>query len=148
MSIEDREAFLAEPHLGVIAIERSGRPPLSVPIWYAYEPGGELWIMIESDSPKERLLRKAQRFSLCVQSVTPPYKFVSVAGPVVSFRASDKERDERLMARRYLGEKMSDAYIALSKADPSNRPGVIVTMRPESWFASDMSQQFVRSADR
>ncbi|MBW2419065.1 MAG: pyridoxamine 5'-phosphate oxidase [Deltaproteobacteria bacterium] len=148
MSQADREAFLADPHVGVIGIERSGRPPLTVPIWYAYEPGGDLWIMIESDSLKERLLRQAERFSLCVQNESPPYRFVSVAGPVISFRPSDKEREERFMARRYLGEKISDAYIELSKADPSNRPGVIVTMRPETWFASDMSQQFVSSADR
>ncbi|MFC7940793.1 pyridoxamine 5'-phosphate oxidase family protein, partial [Streptomyces sp. NPDC057387] len=29
-----------------------GRAPLAVPIWYAYEPGGDLWIMTGRDSRK------------------------------------------------------------------------------------------------
>jgi len=142
MTQEEREAFLAEAHVGVIGIDRRGRAPLTVPIWYVYEPGGELWIMVESDSVKQRLIDRAGRFSLCVQSETPPYKFVSVEGRVTSVRPSDKDRDERRMARRYLGEELGDVYIEVSKTDPTNRPGLIVTMRPEAWFSSDFGKQW------
>ena len=143
MSREEREAFLAALHVGVVSIERPGRGPLTVPIWYSYEPGGDLWIMIESDSLKERLLKQSRRFALCVQDETPPfYKFVSVEGPVVSMVPSDKDRDERAMATRYLGPELADHYIAATKADPTNRPGVIVTMRPEAWITSDFARQF------
>ena len=142
MTQKEREAFLAEAHVGVIGIDRRGRAPLTVPIWYVYEPGGELWIMVESDSVKQRLIDRAGRFSLCVQSETPPYKFVSIEGPVTNVRPSDKDRDERLMARRYLGKKLGDVYIEVSKTDPTNRPGVIVTMRPETWFTSDFGKQW------
>lgn len=148
MNREEREAFLAEVHVGVIGLDRPGRAPLTVPIWYVYEPGGDLWIMIESDSVKQRLIDRAGRFSLCVQSEAPPYKFASVEGPVVSVRPSDKDRDERFMARRYLGEKMGDVYIEVSKTDPANRPGLIVTMRPEAWFTSDFGKEWTtRPAD-
>ena len=142
MTQEEREAFLAEVHVGVIGLDRRGRAPLTVPIWYIYEPGGELWIMVESDSAKQRLIERAGRFSLCVQSETPPYKFVSIEGPVTNVRPSDKDRDERLMAHRYLGEKLGDVYIEVSKTDPTNRPGLIVTMRPETWFTSDFGKQW------
>jgi len=142
MTREEREAFLAEVHVGVIGIERPGRAPLALPIWYTYEPGADLWIMIEIGSLKERLLKRAERFTLCVQNETPPYKFVSVEGPIVSMRPSDKERDERNMATRYLGPELGDHYIAATKADPTNRPGVIVTMRPEKWITSDFAKQF------
>jgi nitroimidazol reductase NimA-like FMN-containing flavoprotein (pyridoxamine 5'-phosphate oxidase superfamily) len=142
MTQEEREAFLAEVHVGVIGLDRHGRAPLTVPIWYIYEPGGELWIMVETDSVKQRLIERAGRFSLCVQSETPPYKFVSIEGPVTNVRPSDKDRDERLMARRYLGKKMGDVYIEVSKTDPTNRPGLIVTMRPETWFTSDFGKQW------
>ena len=41
MTKEEREAFLADLHVGVISIAEEGRGPLTVPIWYSYEPGGE-----------------------------------------------------------------------------------------------------------
>jgi nitroimidazol reductase NimA-like FMN-containing flavoprotein (pyridoxamine 5'-phosphate oxidase superfamily) len=143
MSKEEREAFLAEVHVGVIGINRPARAPLTIPIWYSYERGADLWIMIESDSLKERLLKESLRFTLCAQDETPPfYKFVSVEGPVISMLPSDKERDERAMAVRYLGPKFGDQYVAATKADPTNRPGVIVTMRPETWISADFAKQF------
>ena len=146
MTREERESFLAEVHVGIIGIERKERAPLTVPIWYAYEPGGELWIVVETDSVKERLLRRVGRFSLCAQSETPPYKFVSVEGPVVTFESSVKERDEHAMAGRYLGDQLADAYVKMTAADPDNRPGVIVTMRPDRWFSYDGAKQWKSSS--
>jgi nitroimidazol reductase NimA-like FMN-containing flavoprotein (pyridoxamine 5'-phosphate oxidase superfamily) len=40
MSEHERQEFLAGVHVGVISIERADGPPLTVPIWYGYEPGG------------------------------------------------------------------------------------------------------------
>ena len=42
MSEDERQAFLAGVHIGVISIEREDGPPLTVPIWYGYEPGGNV----------------------------------------------------------------------------------------------------------
>jgi nitroimidazol reductase NimA-like FMN-containing flavoprotein (pyridoxamine 5'-phosphate oxidase superfamily) len=123
MTQEEREAFLADVHVGIISIECPGRGPLTVPIWYGYEPGGALHVLMEDDSRKARLLKAAGRFSLCVQSEAPPYQFVSVEGPIVSVEPSVMERDERSMALRYLGEKIGEAYIEAIKADPSNGTG-------------------------
>ena len=39
MTKKEREAFLADLHVGVISIEQAGSPPLTVPIWYDYQPG-------------------------------------------------------------------------------------------------------------
>ena len=36
MSRSEREAFLTEVHVGIIAIAEQGRGPLAVPVWYAY----------------------------------------------------------------------------------------------------------------
>ncbi|HEY5165085.1 MAG TPA: pyridoxamine 5'-phosphate oxidase, partial [Acidimicrobiia bacterium] len=36
MSPEEREAFLAEVHVGVISVANDDRGPLTVPIWYTY----------------------------------------------------------------------------------------------------------------
>src|SRR4051794_20418654 len=84
MSEHEREEFLAGVHVGVISIERVDGPPLTVPIWYGYEPGGLVWIITSLDSVKARLLNAARRFSLCAQTEEPPfYKYVSVEGPIV-----------------------------------------------------------------
>src|SRR5262245_31279727 len=69
----EREAFLAGVHVGIISIAEEGRGPLTVPIWYAYEPGGELRVITGRSSRKGRLLAHAGRFSICVQTETPPY---------------------------------------------------------------------------
>ncbi len=41
MTRQEREAFLADLHVGIISIDEPGRGPLTAPIWYDYEPGGE-----------------------------------------------------------------------------------------------------------
>ena len=43
MTKKEREAFLADLHVGVISIEQAGGPPLTVPIWYDYKPGAGVW---------------------------------------------------------------------------------------------------------
>jgi len=115
MTKQEREAFLADVHVGIISISEEGRGPLTVPIWYAYDPGGDLRIMTGRESRKGRLLARARRFSLCVQAENPPYKYVSVEGAIVSTKAADIERDLRPLASRYLGEKMGNRYVEETK---------------------------------
>ena len=105
MTKQEREAFLADVHIGIISISEEGRGPLTVPIWYAYDAGGDLRIMTGRESRKGRLLARAGRFSLCVQTETSPYKYVSVEGAIVSTEGADFERDLRPLARRYLGKE-------------------------------------------
>src|SRR5438876_11817325 len=58
MSEDERQAFLAGVHIGVISIEREDGPPLTVPIWYGYEPSGNVWVTTGTDSLKSKLLHK------------------------------------------------------------------------------------------
>ena len=95
MTKEEREAFLADVHVAVISVAEDAHGPLVVPIWYSYEPGGEIRIITGRTSRKGKLLERAGRFSLCVQTETLPYKYVSVEGPIVAVEAADLERDRR-----------------------------------------------------
>jgi nitroimidazol reductase NimA-like FMN-containing flavoprotein (pyridoxamine 5'-phosphate oxidase superfamily) len=136
MTVEDREQFLAGVHVGVLAVERPDGPPLAVPVWYDYRPGGELWILTPEDSVKGQLLQKAQRFSLCAQDEAPPfYRYVSVEGPIVSIRAADEDDDSRPMAHRYLGPDVGDAYV-----ESSEDQSLKFCMRPERWWSVDYSK--------
>jgi PPOX class probable F420-dependent enzyme len=139
MSRADREAFLAGVHVGVLSIAEPGRGPLAVPIWYGYEPGGELWVLTGRDSRKGRLLAASPRVSLCVQTETPPYRYVSVEGPVVSVGGADRERDARHLAHRYLGKELGDRYL---EATAGEEDSILVRMRPERWLTVDYSKQF------
>jgi nitroimidazol reductase NimA-like FMN-containing flavoprotein (pyridoxamine 5'-phosphate oxidase superfamily) len=129
MTKEEREAFLADVHVGVISIADEGRGPLAVPIWYAYDPGGEVRIMTGRESRKGRLLARAGRFSLCAQTERPPYKYVSVEGAIISTEAADIERDLRPLARRYLGKEMGDRYVEETRNLPTHTDNVLIRMR-------------------
>jgi PPOX class probable F420-dependent enzyme len=141
MTKQDREAFLADVHVGIISISEEGRGPLAVPVWYAYDPGGDLRIMTGRESRKGRLLARAGRFSLCVQTEKAPYKYVSVEGAVVSTEAADIERDLRPLARRYLGQKKGDRYVEETRNLPTHSDNVLIRMRPERWLTTDYSKE-------
>lgn len=135
MSRTEREAFLAETHVGIVSIGEEGRGPLTVPVWYRYEPGGELRFATGDVSRKARLLARARRASLCVQTETPPYLYVSVEGPT-SIERVDFERDIREMALRYLGPRMGEAYLTATYPNGTSSE-VLVRMRPERWWSAD-----------
>jgi len=139
MTKQERERFLADLHVGIISIPEEGRGPLTVPIWYSYEPGGELRVITAGTSRKARLLQRAGRFSLCAQTETPPYKYVSVEGPVVAIEPADLERDRRPLARRYFGTELGDRYIESTRDLVGN---VLVRMRPERWLTVDYAKQY------
>ncbi|NGO70556.1 pyridoxamine 5'-phosphate oxidase family protein [Streptomyces boncukensis] len=134
LSRQEREAFLAEPHIGSFAVDAgAGRGPLVVPIWYQYEPGGEVWVLTGRDSRKAALLERAGRFSLLAERVAPSIRYVSVEGPVVS-SAPMTEAELREMTARYLPPEKVDGYVAASDVSA----GVTFRMRPEHWNAADL----------
>lgn len=134
MTKREREAFLAGLHVGVISLPRSQRGPLTVPIWYDYEPGGDVWFVTEETSAKGKLIEMGCLVTMCAQTEEPPsYKYVTVEGPVVSIEPADTERDIRPMARRYMGNDMGDLY-----ADSTGDKGQVrVTVRCEKWATMD-----------
>ncbi|MFF0815218.1 pyridoxamine 5'-phosphate oxidase family protein [Rhodococcus sp. NPDC003318] len=136
MTRAEREAFLAEPHVGVIAVERPDRAPLAVPIWYGYEPGGEILLWTETDTVKHDLLAAAGRFSLTAQVEQVPYKYVTAEGPVTSIAAITADQANAI-AVRYLGRAEGTAYAAQNVTAKS----ILVRMRPEKWLSTDYSKE-------
>ena len=141
MTREEREAFLAEPHVGVVAIAEEGRAPLTVPVWYAYEPGGEIRFVTGPSSRKAVLLKKATRASLCVQTETAPYKYVSVEGPATVGPVENFERDVRGIAHRYLGPEIGEVYLVATAEERKKSGEVLVSIRPQRWYTVDYNKQ-------
>ncbi|HZR84731.1 MAG TPA: pyridoxamine 5'-phosphate oxidase family protein [Candidatus Binatia bacterium] len=141
MTKSEREEFLAGVHVGVLSVARASGTPLTVPIWYAYEAGGDVRIVTGRSSQKFALLERAGRFALCAQTETPPYKYVTVEGPIVAIEPAQVERDERPLAHRYLGREFGDQYIAATGGAES-RGSVLIRMRPDRWLSVDYTKQF------
>ena len=136
MTKAEREAFLADLHVGVLSVNETDRGPLTVPIWYGYEPGGEIVLLTGPDSRKGRLLAVGTRVSLCAQSEAPPYAYVTAEGPVVAIEPSHNDTDVRPMAIRYLGPELGAQY-ADSAAEGA---GVRVRIQPEHWLTVDYAK--------
>ncbi|MFG1668905.1 pyridoxamine 5'-phosphate oxidase family protein [Streptomyces sp. Y7] len=135
---EEREEFLAEPHVAALAVDAgAARAPLTVPIWYQYEPGGDLWIMTGLDSRKNQLIQAAGRLSLLVDRLEPTIRYVSVEGPVVSTTPATLEWLRELSAR-YLPAEKVDGYVDFAWKNHGEQ--VVVHVRPERWVSSDLGQ--------
>lgn len=140
MSAAEREAFLAGPHVGILSVaDDAGRAPLAMPVWYAYEPGGEITFITGQDSRKMALIRAAGRVSLVAQEAALPYRYVSVEGPVVGFEDPARPEDRRAMAERYLGAEGGAEYLEATKDAADTM--VLTRVRPERWYTRDYTKQ-------
>jgi PPOX class probable F420-dependent enzyme len=138
MSVAEREQFLAGVHVGVLSVAENGdRAPLAAPVWYDYQPGGLVSVITARGSRKGVALAAAGRMSLCAQDENPPYRYVTVEGPV---EIEGLDPAERLaMARRYLGSEGGDQYVA-SSPDAAGE-NVMIRMHPEHWLTIDYGKQ-------
>jgi PPOX class probable F420-dependent enzyme len=141
MTRDEREAFLAEVHVAVLSVPEAGRGPLAVPVWYGYEPGGELWFVTDGRSRKGRLLRQGQRVSLCAQVEAAPYRYVTVEGPVTAIGRTDVDRDLRPLARRYLGAQGGDRFVESTGGAAARTESIVVRVRPERWLTADFGKR-------
>ena len=130
MTVEEREAFLADTHVGVLSIAREGKGPLALPIWYLYRDG-DVILSMNGTSLKADLLRKRGRATLTAQQESVPYQYVMVEGPVT---VNYEDFDIAELAIRYLGPKIGAWY---AKKNPPSSDSVVVRLRPEQWLTVD-----------
>jgi PPOX class probable F420-dependent enzyme len=138
MTKQERENFLAGTHIGVLAVDGGGAPPVVTPIWYSYEPGGDVVVTTGTASSKTAALRSAGQASLCVQTEVAPYQYVVVEGPVTLTDGVDSDW-RRGVARRYLGE-FGDGYIESTMEE--ERTAVTVRLTPQKWRTTDYNKVF------
>ena len=73
LSRKEREEFLAETHVGVFSVaEDGGRAPLSIPVWYRYEPGSRTRIpdpIVEEVAAEEAARRGITRRSISDEEI-------------------------------------------------------------------------------
>ncbi len=133
MTKAEREAFLADVHVGLLAIDEPGRGPLNLPIWYLFRDGVVI-ISIGGETLKARLLRAAGRATMTVQTETAPYRYVSVEGPV-TFAPGAPDQFET--AVRYLGAELGAWYM---EQNPESAESVTIALTPEHWRTHDFAK--------
>jgi nitroimidazol reductase NimA-like FMN-containing flavoprotein (pyridoxamine 5'-phosphate oxidase superfamily) len=136
MNRAEREAFLAQTHVGILSVEEPGRGPCATPVWYRYEPGGSIRITLSPTSRKASLLRKAGRATLCAQTESVPYRYVTVEGPI-ELRETDVSEDRHEMAHRYLGAARGDRHLAATEGSPE----ILLLLHPAHWRTVDFSKE-------
>ncbi|MFI5776271.1 pyridoxamine 5'-phosphate oxidase family protein [Nocardia sp. NPDC051570] len=135
LTLRERELFLSEPHIGALSVDAGpGRAPLTVPIWYDYSPGEELWLLTGAESKKVELIKAAGRFSMMAERQEPSVRYVNVEGSLSRITPASDELHLH-MARRYLPEDKVRPY--LRRAEEFGEQ-VIVALRPEHWYSADL----------
>jgi nitroimidazol reductase NimA-like FMN-containing flavoprotein (pyridoxamine 5'-phosphate oxidase superfamily) len=139
---QEREAFLVEPRIAVLSLPSDDeRPPLAFPVWYGYEPGGQITYYTHRTEPKTRklrLLHEGSVVSLCVQREELPYKYVTVEGTVVDENNAPTGAQQLAIARRYLPEDAAQAYVQGEMESGVNL--VLFTIRPDRWSGFDFGE--------
>lgn len=144
MTDRERQDFLAEPHIAMLSVASSDdRPPLTVPVWYGYQPGGNVSFFTGTQNRKarkSRLIEKAGVLSLSVQHERFPYKYVTVEGTVIGIERPPSAEQMLAIVRRYLLEEAAQGFI---KAELEN-PGpdlVLFTVQPDRWLTADFTDE-------
>lgn len=131
MNSDERDNFLNEVRVGVLAIERDDKGPLCAPIWYRYSTDVGFEIAMAYDSAKSLLLRRHGAATVCVQDEQLPYRYVTAEGEAVVELMTGEERDHVLrdIATRYLGDELGNQY---ADAFPGHDEAK-VTIKPRRW---------------
>jgi uncharacterized protein len=141
---QEREAFLADLHVATLSVASdSDRPPLTVPVWYHYQPGGDVTFFTHAQGGKTRkvrLIAKVGVLSLSVQKETAPYKFVTIEGTVTKTDRSPTPEQVLAIVGRYLPPEMAQGYVQdeFNKSAEANDL-VLYTVRPDRWITFDFS---------
>jgi uncharacterized protein len=144
----EREQFLAAPHIAVLSVAADdGRPPLTVPVWYAYRPGGDITFFTGTQGRrvrKTRLIERAGVLSLCVQQSEFPYKYVTVEGRVLAADRSPSAAEIVAIVGRYLPPDLARGF-ADAEVEQRTDTFVLFTVRPERWISFDFGDDDQRA---
>jgi PPOX class probable F420-dependent enzyme len=122
--VDDRDAFLRQANIAVLAtVDAQGRPH-AAPVWYFYE-GGVFTISTDRHSRKHKNLVANPNVCLTIDKRDLPYFAVMAHGRVELGPMFSPEERLRL-AVRYLGEERGRRYVEHTKSEDS----ITVRLRP------------------
>jgi PPOX class probable F420-dependent enzyme len=151
MDHETKEAFLAEPHVAVVASLRQDGRPYTVPVWFHWD-GSHIWLTGTDGRVWCQQIRRDARVSLCIEALAPVAGHVGVDGSAIVI-----DRDQmdiwpisRRLAEKYVGrgDPSNAASIDAFFANMQTEPRLLIKIRPEVWRAIDMRVYRGKRTDR
>ena len=125
MNPQEITAYLAAPHIAVVAtITRNGQPHLT-PNWYRYD-GQVLTLITRKDRLKYRYLQRDHRISVCIYDPPIASNYVVISG-TATCHDQDIWDEARRIIERYRAPSEVDDYLARWKTEPR----VLITVTPE-----------------
>jgi PPOX class probable F420-dependent enzyme len=124
MSDSEREEFLGQANVAVLASVGTNGAAHAAPIWYLYEDG-EFLMSTGKGSQKHKNLEANPAVTLVVDRRTLPYYAVMARGRVELGPALD-EATRRRIAGRYLTPEQIEAYMAAAAGGES----IAIRLRP------------------
>ena len=143
MNEAEIRSFLAEPHVAILAVSSGNqRPPLAVPLFYHYEPGGNFTFFTNTQGRVARkvgLIRSAGTVSMPVEDEQSPYRYVRAEAALVSIDQPAGFEGPYTVARRYMPEADVRGFVEGELAHPAGL-FTLVTVKPVRWDSQDMSK--------
>jgi PPOX class probable F420-dependent enzyme len=125
MNPQEITAYLAAPHIAVVAtVHRNGAPHLT-PNWYRYD-GKVLTLITRTDRLKYRNLQRHNRISVCIYDPPAASNYVVISGTATCDDQDIWDEAHRIIAR-YRAPDEVDGYLARWKTEPR----VLITVTPE-----------------
>ena len=131
------EAFLGEPRVLLLAVNRDGKEPFLVAVWHEYRKS-RFFIWSAAGDAKVALVRRNPAVTLCVQDERRPYKSIIVRGRAEVVPGLDRDLARRLVAR-YVGPESSGPYLSWIDGEP-DASGVTIVVTPTAWRAADYAE--------
>lgn len=142
MNASALDSFLRARRVGVLAIARDGRAPLSSPIWYDYD-GTRFRIQVDAAGAKAKTIARhgTAAVSLTVQSEVPPYRYAVAYGTAALAPSGDPDLRKRV-ARRYFGRFAGDTYVKQEEAAGRHAEDLaIIEVIPDRFVTHDFGPE-------
>jgi PPOX class probable F420-dependent enzyme len=125
MTPHEIQAYLAAPHIAVMAtVNRQGHPHLT-PNWYRYD-GQVLTFITRTDRLKYRHLQRDNHIAVCIYDPPAASQYVVISGTATCTTQDIWEEARRIIAR-YRAPDEVDAYLTHWQTEPR----VLITVTPE-----------------
>jgi len=126
-------AFIAEPHVGILATLYADSTPHLAAVWYVYEDGVAK-VSLAEGQPEVEHARRDPRVALSVAGTELPYKQVTLEGLAAIEEKGGAAFFSRL-AKLYCGAERGARYAEQDAREPA--PRVILHFRPTRAIARD-----------